>query len=76
MTVRFPRLQGRDLTGRRRWLPDAFTDGLNLVFVAFRRDQQTVIDSWAPWLSGPQVTNRLAFWEVPTLGRRMRAAAP
>ena len=76
MTNRFPRLRGRDLTGRTRWLPDAFGEGLNLVFVAFRRDQQTVIDSWAPWLRGPEVANRLAFWEVPTLGRRWAPMRP
>jgi hypothetical protein len=76
MTDRFPRLQGRDLTVRARWLPDAFGAGLHLVFVAFRRDQQTVIDSWAPWLRGPEVANRLAFWEVPILGRRWALMRP
>ena len=49
MTDRFPRLQGRDLTGRTRWLPEAFGERLSLVFVAFRRDQQPMIDSWVPW---------------------------
>lgn len=76
MTDRFARLQGRDLTGRTRWLPDAFGEGLNLVFVAFRRDQQTVIDSWATWLRGPEVANCLAFWEVPILGRRWAPIRP
>jgi hypothetical protein len=76
MTDRFPRLQGRDLTGRARWLPDAFGEELNLVFVAFRRDQQPVIDSWATWLRSPEIANRLAFWEVPILGRRWAPIRP
>jgi hypothetical protein len=76
MTDRFPRLQGRDLTGRTRWLPDAFGERLNLVFVAFRREQQTVIDSWATWLHGPEIANRPAFWEVPILGRRWAPIRP
>ena len=75
-TDRFPRLQGRDLTGRTRWLPEAFGERLNLVFVAFRRDQQAMIDSWATWLQAPEVANRLAFWEVPVLARRWAPMRP
>ena len=49
MTDHFPRLLGRDLTGRTQWLPVAFGERLSLVFIAFRRDQQPMIDSWVPW---------------------------
>ena len=69
-TDHFPRLQGRDLTGRTRWLPEAFGEQDSLVFVAFRRDQQAMIDSWASWLRIPEVANRLAWCEIPVLGRR------
>lgn len=73
---RFPRLRARDLTGRARELPDAFGQGLGLVFVAFRREQQATIDSWQPWLRCPDVTDRLTSYEVPVLGRRWAPMRP
>ncbi|HEV7210377.1 MAG TPA: hypothetical protein VGN47_01535 [Blastococcus sp.] len=72
----FPRLRARDLTGRARWLPDAFQEQLGLVFVAFRREQQATIDSWGPWLRRLDVEERLAFYEVPVLGRRWAPMRP
>ena len=75
-TEHFPRLRARDLTGRTRWLPEAFGDRLSVVFVAFRREQQALIDSWAPWLRSPEVADRLAFCEVPVLGRRWAPMRP
>ena len=72
----FPRLRGRDLTGRTRWLPEAFEEQLSLVFVAFRREQQSAIDSWGPWLRRPVVADRLAFFEVPVLARRWAPMRP
>lgn len=75
-TDHFHRLRGRDLTGRTRWLPDAFEERLNVVFVAFRREQQAMIDSWAPWLRRPDVADRLAFCEVPVLARHWAPMRP
>lgn len=72
----FPRLRARDLTGRARWLPDAFGAALGLVFVAFRREQQATIDSWEPWLRRPEVADRLTSYEVPVLGRRWAPMRP
>lgn len=72
----FPRLRARDLTGRARWLPDAFEVAPGLVFVAFRREQQATIDSWGPWLRRPEVAGRLTFYEVPVLGRRWAPMRP
>lgn len=73
---RFPRLRGRDLTGRTRWLPEAFEEPLSLVFVAFRREQQAAIDSWGRWLRRPDVAGLLGFYEVPVLGRRWMPMRP
>lgn len=42
---RFPRLRGRDLTGRTQWMPEAFQERFSLIFVVFRREQQAAIDS-------------------------------
>jgi len=67
--VRFPRLDARDLTGEQRWLPDAFTGEHNLVFVAFRRQQQALIDSWGPWVGSQAAAAGICAYEVPVLAR-------
>jgi hypothetical protein len=72
----FPRLRARDLTGYSRWVPDAFEGRRNLVFVAFRRDQQAAIDSWAPWLASAAVSAQLGFYELPVLARRWAPMRP
>lgn len=43
---RFPTITGETLTGRTLELPQEFEEPLNLVFVAFRREQQADVDSW------------------------------
>lgn len=65
----FPRLEARDLTGEQRWLPDAFEGDRNLVFVAFRRQQQSLIDSWGPWVETHAPTAGIRAYEVPVLAR-------
>ena len=61
----FPRLEARDLTGAKRWLPEAFEAAHSLVFVAFRREQQASIDSWATWLATDAAGAGIAAYEVP-----------
>ena len=70
--IQFPSLQSRDLTGECRLLPDAFMAPLTLVFVAFRREQQTDIDSWGPWLARVANPAGVAHVEVPVLGRQWK----
>jgi hypothetical protein len=48
----FPRLAARDLEGQVRSLPDDFAGTRNLVVVAFRREQQSMVDSWIAWFDG------------------------
>ncbi len=67
---RFPRLRVRDLTGRVLTTPDSFEGRNNLVFVAFRRQQQEIIDSWIPWLESNATLHDLLFYEIPVLARR------
>ena len=68
--VVFPELNARDLMGERRRLPDAFEGRRNIVFVAFRSEQQSDIDSWAPWLSVVATPAGIAHYEVPVIGRQ------
>ena len=65
----FPNLPARDLTGRDVRLPDAFEGERNVVVVAFKRHQQTDVDSWVPWLDErARLDPGLRFYEVPTIG--------
>jgi len=66
----FPRLLARDLEGRDRWLPEAFSGERNVVLVAFQRRHQELVDSWLPWLEARSSQDAgLRFFEVPTIAR-------
>src|SRR5680860_90873 len=75
--VRFPRLEARDLEGRALALPDAFAGELNLVIVAFRRDQQAMVDTWTAWFSKIALQHpTLGLYEVPVIATRWSPARP
>lgn len=69
-TRHFPEVQGTNLEGRRFSLPADFEGELNVVLVAFRREQQDDVDTWLPSLTA-LATERTAVrvYEVPTLSR-------
>jgi hypothetical protein len=46
--VSFPQLAARDLGGREVALPAGLPGERNVVIVAFRREQQRLVDSWVP----------------------------
>lgn len=67
----FPRVSGRNLEGRQLDLPADFAGKLNVVLVAFKREQQTDVDSWMPFLKTITSTwPDVHIYELPTLGRR------
>jgi len=69
-SLQFPRLRARNLEGLDVDLPDAFVGERNVVAVAFRREHQKLVDSWAEWFEAHAVSNpTLRFYEVPTIGR-------
>ena len=71
----FPRLDARDLEGRRRSLPDDFEGPSNLVVVAFRREQQAMVDTWVAWFEGISAAYpALRCYEVPVLATRWSPA--
>jgi len=66
---RFPTLAARDLEGRNCTLPDALTGEWNLVVLAFRRQQQSTVDTWSAWQREVVVDRPgLECWEVPVIG--------
>jgi hypothetical protein len=74
---RFPPVDGRNLEGERLDLPQDFAGELNVVLVAFARDQQRDVDGWMPFLSSIADARRdVRVYELPTLGRRYRLMRP
>jgi hypothetical protein len=70
---RFPHVEGRNLEGDRFMLPGDFGGAINVVLVAFKREQQHDVDTWMPLLKRIAEGNPdLRVYELPTLGRRYR----
>jgi len=78
MTVAwFPRLAARDLDGREVALPAGLPGEWTIVIVAFRREQQELVDSWVPWLEQRAAADpRLRFVELPAIGLQWQPARP
>ena len=69
-TVNFPDLDARNLEGLDVRLPEGFDGERNVVIIAFRREHQSLVDSWVPWLEEQASADAdLRFYEVPTIGR-------
>lgn len=72
-TIRFPSVKGSNLEGRRFSLPKDFEGELNIVLVAFRREQQDDVDTWVPFLKTAAAKHGgLRAYELPTLNRSYR----
>lgn len=48
--ARFPRVEGSKLEGGHLVLPADLKGELNMVLIAFQREQQRDVDSWLPFL--------------------------
>lgn len=71
--VTFPAVEGRNLEGRAFHLPADFEGDVNVVLVAFKREQQADVDTWTPVLQKLASRHRtMRVYELPTLGRRYR----
>lgn len=61
-------LSGRSLDGRSYELPGDLAKPYNLLVVAFRREQQALVDRWLPWLIElGQRRADVAVYELPVL---------
>jgi hypothetical protein len=73
----FPRLTARDLDGHEVMLPAGLPGEWNVVIVAFRRQQQELVDSWVPWLEERAAEMPcLRFVELPAIGLQWQPARP
>lgn len=69
-TVEFPSVPARDLEGLEVRLPEPFSGERNVVIVAFRRNHQSLVDSWVPWLDQRSAGDPgLRYFELPTIAR-------
>lgn len=75
--VQFPRVEGTNLEGRRFSLPTDFEGDVNVVLVAFRREQQADVDTWLPFVRDAAARHRdLRVYELPTLHSGYRMVRP
>jgi len=75
--VEFPGLSARDLEGRAVSLPDDFAGEVNLVLVAFRREQQPIVDTWIAWFREIAAEHpNLRCYELPVIATRWSPARP
>ena len=66
----FPVVRGENLEGRTFTLPTDLEGTYNLLFIAFKREQQLDIDSWLPFAKQlVQEYPALAYYELPTIYR-------
>jgi hypothetical protein len=69
----FPRVEGTNLEGRRFSLPADFAGALNVVIVAFRREQQDDVNTWMPFLRDATASRQdVRVYELPTLNSSYR----
>ena len=72
-STRFPTVTGKNLEGRAMTLPADFAGERNVVFVAFKREQQDLVDTWLPFVKSVVArTPNTDFYEIPTIGPLIR----
>lgn len=69
----FPAVEAHSLDKRRYLLPSELAGELNLLAVAFERNQQKDVDSWANDFTAAE-DRGLASYEIPVISRRWRPA--
>jgi hypothetical protein len=66
----FPTVSGHNLNGRAVQIPRDLSGRVNLIFVAFTREQQAEVNSWQPFVA--EMTQRfpdVRAYELPTLAK-------
>ncbi len=66
----WPSLEGSDLNKRKIQLPGGLAGELNVLLVAFQREQQNDVDTWLPLLPALMKAHpKLAYYEIPVISR-------
>jgi hypothetical protein len=68
--MQLPTVKGRNLLRKKMIFPNNFAGDVNLVFIAFLRRHQDLIDEWVPFVEElAQNYSDLHYYEFPTLPR-------
>ena len=68
--LEFPRVTGTNLKRQKYSLPNDFEGELNLVLVAFLREQQLMVNTWLPTADLlEKIHPELRYYELPTISR-------
>ena len=68
--MRFPIVTGANLLRRKVMLPADLEGELNILLIAFQRWQQSVIDTWVPFVRQLEETNEgVSYYELPVIQR-------
>ena len=66
----FPRVTGDNLAGEHFELPRDFAGTVNIVVIAFRREQRRDVKTWMPWLNAlVRGHDDVRIYELPTISR-------
>ena len=66
----FPESEGKNLEGKSFQLPGDFEGNLNLVLIAFQREQQLMVNTWLPTADLLENLHpELRYYELPTISR-------
>ena len=69
--MKLPIVKGRNLKRQKMVFPDNFAGRINLVFIAFLRWHQDLIDEWVPFVEQlAQEIPGFHYYEFPTLPRK------
>jgi hypothetical protein len=64
----FPKIIGIDLQGKKQELPESFKGKINIVAIAFKREQQKDVDSWIIGVDEVIKNNpNVNFYEIPLI---------
>ena len=68
MEKNFPKISAKNLEGDSLELPHDLEGTLNIIIIAFKREQQSLVDDWIPYLEDYIKKNlQIAYYEIPTI---------
>jgi hypothetical protein len=68
MEKNFPKISAKNLEGDSLELPHDLDGTLNILIIAFKREQQLLVDDWIPYLEDYIKKNpQIAYYEIPTI---------
>lgn len=64
----FPKISAKNLEGDSFELPYELDGTVNILIIAFRREQQLLVDEWISYLNDyTQKNPQIAYYEIPTI---------